>query len=307
MDPTQTVLVDADTTFALLWECQTQGHQTYHCLIQDVIYDQGRIAFKASPATLKQDANEPMVLGSLETIWAKDIDVVLVRKDPPFDSTYLWATQLLELAKHETLVVNDPKGLREANEKLYALNFRKWMPETLVASRTEEIVSFAHLMGGQVVIKPLSGAGGDSVFLLSPADRNHRAIIETVTQNGKRVAMVQKYLPEVVQGDKRILLLDGEPLGAIWRIPRADDVRSNIHVGGSVTHADVSPQELEMIKEMGPKLKADGLYFVGLDVIGGKLTEVNVTSPTGIQQMSRLTGQNLSAKVVDWLSRRTAS
>ncbi len=181
------------------------------------------------------------------------------------------------------------------------MQFLSCMPETLVSSDKARINAFAVEMGGRAVIKPLSGAGGDGVFLLDQKDLNTNQIIETVTHGGARVAMVQAFLPEVVRGDKRILLLDGEPLGAILRVPRKDDVRSNIHVGGTVQACALDDDDRRIVAAVAPRLRADGLVFVGLDVIGGRLTEVNVTSPTGIQQMSRLSGQNLSAKVVDWI------
>jgi glutathione synthase len=175
------------------------------------------------------------------------------------------------------------------------------MPETLVTSDKVRIKAFMRQVGGKAVIKPLSGAGGDGVFLVKDDDLNVNAIIETVTHVGKRLAMVQSFLPAVVKGDKRILLLDGEPLGAILRVPQKDDVRSNIHIGGSVHATELDDDDRRIVAALAPRLRQDGLVFVGLDVIGGKLTEVNVTSPTGIQQMSRLMGQNLSARVIDWI------
>ncbi len=311
MDPPQTVLVDADTSFALMEEAAARGHRVDHCLIQDLFAEAGprgaahRAGARLRRATMSRDpARPPISLGEEERAYLDEIDVVLVRKDPPFDSNYLWATQLLELARGKTLVVNDPRALREANEKLYALHFPQQMPETLVSSDKEQIKEFLRAQGGKVVLKPLSGAGGDGVFLLRDDDLNVNAIIETVTQAGRRMAMVQEFLPDVVRGDKRVLLLDGEPLGAILRVPRKDDVRSNIHVGGTVEKVALDEHDRRIVDALRERLRADGLYFVGLDVIGGRLTEVNVTSPTGIQQMSRLDGVNLSARVIDWLEER---
>jgi glutathione synthase len=243
----------------------------------------------------------PITLAGPEDVLLENVDAVLMRKDPPFDSNYLWATQLLELARDRTLLVNDPSALRDANEKLYALHFLSCMPDTLVTSDKDRIKAFTNEVGGRAVLKPLSGAGGEGVFLLKNDDLNVNAIIETVTHAGKRVAMVQRFLPDVVKGDKRILLLDGEPLGAILRVPQKDDVRSNIHVGGTVVGAQLDDDDRRIVETLAPRLRADGLVFVGLDVIGGRLTEVNVTSPTGIQQMSRLTSTNLSSRVIDWI------
>ena len=310
MDPPETVQVDADTSFALMEEAQARGHRVDHCLITglfattDPTTGVRRPGARVRRASMFRDpAVAPITLGVPERVWLDEIDAVLMRKDPPFDSNYLWATQVLELARGTTLLVNDPRGLRDANEKLYALHFPAQMPATLVSNDKDDIKAFLHAQGGKVVIKPLSGAGGDGVFLLVEGDLNVNAIIETVTQVGRRMAMVQEYLPDVVKGDKRVLLLDGEPLGAILRVPRKDDVRSNIHVGGTVEKAPLDDHDGRIIAALRDRLRADGLVFVGLDVIGGRLTEVNVTSPTGIQQMSRLDGVNLSGKVIDWIER----
>jgi len=248
----------------------------------------------------------PITLGAAEDVWLDEVDAVLMRKDPPFESNYLWATQLLELVRDKTLLVNDPRALRDAHEKLYTLHFLDHMPTTLVTNDKERIKAFIVEMGGRAVLKPLSGAGGDGVFLLAEGDLNVNAIIETVTHSGKRLAMAQRFLPEVVTGDKRILVLDGEALGAILRVPRKDDVRSNIHVGGSVVACELDADDHRIVTALASRLREDGLVFVGLDVIGGKLTEVNVTSPTGIQQMSRLMGRNLSARVIDWIEKHAS-
>lgn len=313
MDPPETVQPDADTSFALMEEAQARGHRVEHCLITDLFAHadpqtgERRAGARVRQASMSRDPSRaPITLGEGRRVWLDELDAVWMRKDPPFESNYLWATQILELARGKTLLVNDPRGLRDANEKLYALHFPREMPATLVSSDKDDIKAFLRAHGGKVVLKPLSGAGGDGVFLLRDDDLNVNAIIETVTQLGRRMAMVQEFLPDVVRGDKRVLLLDGEPLGGLLRVPRKDDVRSNIHVGGSVAKAPLDEHDLRIIAAVRDKLREDGLYFVGLDVIGGRLTEVNVTSPTGIQQMSRLDGVNLSAKVIDWLERRVA-
>lgn len=306
MDPPSTVHIDLDTTFALMEAAEERGHRVDHCLITDLYWDRDQVGARLRHARVQRDPAAPILLGELEDVPLSRIDVVLVRKDPPFESNYLWATQLLEHARGSTLVVNDPRALRDANEKLYATHFPQVMPDTLVSSDAGQIRAFCREMGGKVVIKPLSGAGGDGVFLLLEEDLNFSAIVETVTHLGKRLAMVQRFLPEVSVGDKRILLLDGEPLGAILRVPKRGDVRSNIHVGGSVVKAELDDRDRAIVAAVAGKLKADGLFFVGLDVIGGHLTEVNVTSPTGIQQMQRLDGQPYSARVVEWLEQRVS-
>ncbi|UJR85179.1 glutathione synthase [Sandaracinus amylolyticus] len=307
MDPVSTVLVDADTSFALMLAAQERGHRVDHALITDLFLHGWRLGARVRRATMQRDPIAPITLGDYEDVWIDDVDAVLVRKDPPFDANYLWGCHLLEHVRGKTLVVNDPRALRDANEKLYATHFPSLMPATLVSNDKARIKRFVSEVGGRAVLKPLSGAGGESVFLLAEGDLNVNAIIETVTLDGKRVAMVQEFLPKVTEGDKRILLLDGEPLGAILRVPQRGDVRSNIHVGGTVEKTALDANDRAICAEVGPRCKKDGLYFVGLDVIGGKLTEVNVTSPTGIQQMSRLSGQDLSGRVIEWLEQRSAS
>jgi glutathione synthase len=253
-----------------------------------------------------QDSAPHFQLGTPETVRLADTDCVFVRKDPPFNAEYLYLTLLLERLRGRALVMNDPRGLRDANEKLYALHFSEHMPATMVASNADQIFAFVKNLGGQGVIKPLDGAGGSGVMLLTIGDKNARAIVENLTGEGKRLAMVQQYLPEILQGDKRILLLDGAVLGAINRIARTDDLRSNIHVGGRVEACEVTPAERKLIADIAPRLKADGLIFVGLDVIGGKLTEVNVTSPTGIQELSRHRGVDVAANVIEWVEKNAA-
>lgn len=303
MDPVTTVLVEEDTTFALMLEADRRGHRVDHCLVRDVSLQDGVARATVRQARPRPDPADPVPLGEPEDLELRHVDVVFVRKDPPFDSEYLWLTLLLEHLRGQTLVVNDPRGLRDANEKLYACQFPELMPRTLVASSKARIKRFLDEVDGKAVIKPVEGHGGGGVFALLSGDNNLNGLIEAVTQNGTRVAMVQELIPEVTEGDKRILLLDGEPLGAILRVPQGD-WRSNIHVGGKVVRSDLSDADRRIVAAMAPRLREDGLWFVGLDVIGGKLTEVNVTSPTGIQQMTRLDGVDYPARVVDWLEGR---
>jgi glutathione synthase len=243
-------------------------------------------------------------LGEAFDVRLAETEAVFIRKDPPFDRAYSYATLLLEQVRDRTLVVNDPRGIRDANEKLYALHFARFTPRTLVTADRDRIHAFVDEVGGKGVIKPLDGAGGAGVLLLDRTDKNRRAIADLLTADGRKLVMVQEYLPAVREGDKRILLLDGEPLGAINRVPRADDLRSNIHVGGVVEPTLVTAQERAVIAALAPKLREDGLFFVGLDMIGGKLTEVNVTSPTGIQELSRHLGRDVATDVIAWVERR---
>ena len=308
MDPVSTVQVDADTSFALMLEAQARGHRVDHALASDLELTDGRVFATVRRATMQRVKEAPILLGEPERVdVGATIDAVLIRKDPPFDSDYLWLTLVLERLRGErTLVVNDPRGLRDANEKLYACHFPELTPRTLVSANKARIKEFVAEVGGRAVIKPVDGHGGEGVFALLEGDKNFNGLVEHVTRLGKRLAMVQSFIPEVTEGDKRILLIDGQILGAILRVPQKDDVRSNIHVGGSVKPAELTDADRHIVTTVTPKLRADGLFFVGLDVIGGKLTEVNVTSPTGIQQMSRFAGRSCETPVIEWLEAKTA-
>jgi glutathione synthase len=231
----------------------------------------------------------------------------MIRKDPPFDTVYLHLTQQLDLIKEHTLVVNDPAGLRAANEKLYALSFEQWMPPTLVTRDRAEILEFTRSVGGRAVLKPLDGAGGSGVVTLSTGDKNARALTDILTHEGRSQAMVQAFQPEIEKGDKRVLLLDGECIGAILRVPREDEFRANIHVGGSVVATQLTENEQKLVSALGPRLRQDGLFFVGLDLIAEKLIEVNVTSPTGIQELGRLTRTEPEGRVIEWIEERVRS
>ena len=302
MDPVSTVIVDEDTSFALMFEAQSRGHRVDHCLPSDVGLRGRRVIARARQATMRLDAEAPITLGDPEDIELTDVDAVFIRKDPPFTDAYLWLTLVLDHLEGSTLVVNSPRGLREANEKLYAHHFPEIVPPTIMTSHKDEILRFVGDVGGKAVIKPIDGHGGEGVFLLSNGDNNLNGLIEAVTHLGSRNAIVQALIPEIYdEGDKRILLVDGELLGVVGRVPSKGDLRSNVHVGGSATSAELSDADRKIIETIAPRLVADGLFFVGLDVIGGKLIEVNVTSPTLIQQMSRITGENLAAPVIERL------
>lgn len=303
MDPMDRVLPDKDTTFAFLRAAQRRGHVALHCEGRDVYVDGGDVWVRARPLTVS-DAVPHFAYGAPADVRLADVECVLVRKDPPFDAEYLYVTLMLEKVRGRTLVVNDPRGLRDANEKLYALHFARHMPRTLVTSDRERIHRFVAELG-VAVVKPLDGAGGSGVMVVDKADRNARSIVDYITGEGRRHAMVQQFLPAVREGDKRVLLLAGQVLGAINRIARDDDVRSNIHAGGRVEPCDVTAAERAIVADMAGRLAADGLVFVGLDFIGGKLTEVNVTSPTGIQELSRHQGRDVAEDVIRWIERST--
>ena len=305
MDPVSTVIVDEDTSFVLMLEAQSRGHHIDHCLPSDVGLRGQQVIARVRRATMERDASAPIKLGETVDVDLCDVDAVFIRKDPPFTDAYLWLTLVLDHLEGRTLVVNSPRGLREANEKLYAHHFPEIVPPTIMTSHKDEVLRFLKDVGGKAVIKPIDGHGGEGVFVLATGDPNLHGLIEAVTHLGRRNAIVQALIPEVYdRGDKRILLVDGDLLGVVGRVPRKGDIRSNVHVGGSATSASIDDADREIIATIRPRLVADGLFFVGLDVIGGRLIEVNVTSPTLIQQMSRLDGRNLSATVIDRLEHK---
>jgi glutathione synthase len=307
MDTLDRVNPEKDTTFAFIEAAQERGHESLHCLVSDLSIRGGRAHAKVR-TVVTSDADPRITLSAApRDLCLDDVDAVFIRKDPPFDRAYSYATLLLERARGGPLVINDPRGLRDANEKLYALHFQEWMPRTIVTSDRDAVFTFVDEVGGSAVIKPLDGAGGVGVMKLDRADKNARAIADVITHEGRHLAMVQEFLPDVTRGDKRVLLLDGELLGAILRVPRGDDIRSNIHVGGHVEPCELTPREHELVAAVAPRLRADGLVFVGLDVIGERLTEVNVTSPTGIQELARFTGTKPAAKVIEWTERAAAA
>jgi glutathione synthase len=306
MDTLDRVSPDKDTTFAFIEAAQKAGHESLHALPTDLGVRKGRVFTMVRGIRTAEDEPRIHLVGERREVALDTVDAVFIRKDPPFDQAYLYATLLLENARGGPLIVNDPRGLRDANEKLYAMHFPKWTPATVVTADRDVIFTFVKEVGGNAVIKPLDGAGGTGVCMLREGDKNNRAIVDMLTAEGQRLAMVQEFLPAVQKGDKRILLLAGEPLGAIMRIARGDDIRSNIHVGGRVEPCDITETERTMIADIGPRLAADGLYFVGLDVIGERLTEVNVTSPTGIQELGRFTNTRPADKVVAWVEQKRA-
>jgi glutathione synthase len=308
MDPPPLINPNTDTTLVLMLEAQQRGHELWHCEASQLALEGERAVAKAQPARAQRVAGSAIVLdAAARTLELSECDAVLMRKDPPYDLDYYFATLILERARGKTLLVNDPRGLRDANEKLYALHFPELVPPTVVTRDSARLRAFQAEEGGEMIVKPLDGCGGRGVFYCGPGDRNIPSILETVTDYGKKWVMGQRYLPEARAGDKRILLLDGEPLGAVLRVPREDEVRGNLHVGGQPKKTTLSPRDREICAALAPRLREDGLFFVGIDVIGDYLTEVNVTSPTGIQEINALEGNRLEARVVDWLQRRVGT
>jgi glutathione synthase len=303
MDPAEKMLPDKDTSFAFMRGAQTRGHECLHCLPHE-LSNYGRDVRARARAITVSDAAPHVVLGADTELEVAALDAVVIRKDPPFDAAYAHLTRQLDLVKDRTLVVNDPRGLRDANEKLFAFHFERHMPRSLVSSDPARILAFLRDVGGKAVLKPLDGAGGSGVVTLAEGDRNTRALIDLLTAEGSVLALAQEYLPAIEKGDKRVLVLDGEPLGAILRVPRPDDFRANIHVGGQVAPTTLTPDEEVLVRDVGARLREHGLWFVGLDLIGGKLIEVNVTSPTGIQELGRMSRTRPEEDVIAWLERR---
>ncbi len=306
MDPIGSVDIHADTTFALMLEAQSRGHRIACVDPGDLGIDGGRVVAKVFPVTLRREVGNHAELGEPQLAdLDAEFDAVFQRKDPPVDAAYVTATQILSLCRR-ALVWNRPSGILSANEKLYALHFADLMPETLVARETGRFLDFLDRMDGDMIVKPLDGRGGEGIFHVRRDDRNLFSILEQTTRFGTRLAMAQRYLPAVRRGDKRILLLEGEPLGALLRIPADGETRANLHVGGRAEKAGLDADDRRILERLAPWLARDGLHFVGIDVIGGLLTEVNVTSPTGIQEMNALDGARYEERVIERVERRIA-
>jgi glutathione synthase len=308
MDPLEAVLPDKDTTFVFMLEALRRGHKLYHLGLKR-LHAHGHQAFadaRRCEVTRAQPYYRFLDNGAQYPLEA--FDAIFMRKDPPADAPYLYATMILSLAdRARTFVLNEPAGLREANEKLYALNFPGAIPPTVVTYEIPRLKRFMEEQGGEMIVKPLDGHGGEGIFLARAGDRNLNAILEAVTRFESRPIMGQRYIPEIRNGDKRLIVLGGEPLGCTLRVPREDEHRGNIHVGGNCVKADITARDREICRMLRPRLERDGLYFVGLDIIGDFLTEVNVTSPTGIQEIDRLDGTNLEARVIDFVEARVTA
>jgi glutathione synthase len=305
MDPAQTMLPDKDTSFAFMRGAIARSHLCLHCVPTDVFNVGLDVFARVRPITVS-DAPPHVVLGDAMDVAVRDVDAIFIRKDPPFDDAYLWLTQQLDLARRDTLVINDPSGVRDANEKLFTMRFAHLMPQTMVSASPSRLIDYVKEVGGDAIIKPLDGAGGAGVVRIRSGDSNTRAIVDLLTREGRRLALVQQFLPSVREGDKRVLVLEGKPLGAIRRVPRPDEIRANIHVGGQVEATTLTEAEARLVDEVGAHLVEWGLWFVGLDLIAERLIEVNVTSPTGIQELGRLTGTRPELKVIEWVERKVA-
>ena len=306
MDPIEAVSIDADTTFVLMLEAQERGHEVLYVDQADISVARGGASVLATPVVLRREHGNHVDLGEpRQLLLDESVDVAFQRKDPPVDAEFTTATQILALCER-TLVLNRPESILAANEKLYALRFADLMTDTLVTRSTDEMREFLAAMGGEMIVKPLHGKGGEGIFHIVKGDRNLSSILEQATQFGTTWSMAQRYLPEVRVGDKRILLLEGEAIGAVLRVPADNETRANLHVGGRAARAPLDDADRKIIERVAPHLRADGFFFVGIDVIGGRLTEVNVTSPTGIQEINGLEDARLEATVIDRVEQRVA-
>jgi glutathione synthase len=307
MDPIDSINIDADSTFALALEAQVRGHALYHYLPQALTLRDGRLYARGRPLEVFRRHGNHHQFGAFEELDLGGFDVVLMRQDPPFDMAYITATHLLELLPGDgPLVVNDPASVRNAPEKLFVLRFKELMPPTLLTLDREEILAFWQ-EHGDIILKPLFGNGGAGVVHLRPGDENLNSLLEMYASVYREPVMVQRYLPEVRQGDKRIILVEGEPVGAVNRVPAEGEARANLHVGGRAVKTRLTSREREICAAIGPSLREQGLVFVGIDVIGDYMTEINVTSPTGIQEIARLDGVDLAANIWDAIEARFAA
>ena len=298
MDPLHSIDITGDSTFALMLEAQARGHKLWHYEVPHMWLDGARLKARVKPVTVQAVHGAHHEFGPESIIDLSDMDVVLMRQDPPFDMAYITATHMLEHIHPKTLVVNNPVSVRNAPEKLLVMHFPALMPPTLVSWDREAIRDFRALHK-DIIVKPLFGNGGIGVFRIKPDDENLGSLLDMFFAASREPLMVQRYEPAVRQGDKRIILIDGEPLGAINRVPPEGDSRSNMHAGGTPEPTSLTARELEICAAIGPTLKAQGLLFTGIDVIGGYLTEINVTSPTGLQQIARFDNLNLAAAIWD--------
>lgn len=307
MDPLETIGIAGDSTFALMLSAQARGARLFHYDAASLSYEDGRVRARARAVTVQRvegshfNASEPQTIDLVD-----DVDVVLMRQDPPFDIGYITATYLLERVAERTLVVNDPRSVRDAPEKLFVLDFARFMPATLITRSLAELRTF-HAKHGEIVIKPLHGNAGAAVFRIGRDGANLAALTELFGSVWKEPYIAQAFLPAVADGDKRIVLVDGEVAGAINRRPGAGEIRSNLAAGGSAEGTDLTARELEICAALAPELRARGLIFVGIDVIGGHLTEINVTSPTGIVAIDRFNGTDTAAMIWNAIDARLAA
>lgn len=303
MDPIERIDIRGDSTFALMLEAQSRGHALAYYTPDTIAMRDGRVSAALAPVEVRDTVGDHYRLGGFAREDLSALDVILMRQDPPFDMHYITATHLLEHVHPGTLVVNDPANVRNAPEKLFVTRFPDLMPPTLITRDRDEIAAFRREFG-DIVMKPLYGNGGQAVFLLTANDLNFGSLYDMFAATFREPWVVQRFLPEVRAGDKRIILVDGVFAGAVNRVPAADDLRSNMVRGGAAETTEITAREREICERIGPELAARGFVFVGIDVIGGLLTEINVTSPTGIRAIARLGGPDLAGRIWDAIEGR---
>ena len=306
MDPIEGVNINADSSFRLAEEAQKRGHELFVYTPDKLTFDDGRVMARANPLRVKRVQGDHAHLADPVLLDLAGVDVVWLRQDPPFDMAYITTTHLLDLIRDTTLVVNDPFWVRNYPEKLLVLQFPQLTPPTMIARNLADIRDFKH-RHGDIILKPLYGNGGAGVFRLDAGDRNLASLHEMFTGFSREPMIVQKFLPAVAKGDKRIILVDGEPVGAINRVPAEGETRSNMHVGGRPEKIGLTPRDREICAAIGPLLRERGQVFVGIDVIGDWLTEINLTSPTGIQELERFDGVNVAARIWEAIEARRAA
>ncbi len=306
MDHIASIDIEADSTFMLAMEAQARGYTLYHYEPDDLVFRDGRLSAHVQSLRVRREKGDHFTLGPPETRDLADVDVVLMRQDPPFDMAYITATHLLEHIHPDTLVINNPREVRNAPEKLFVTHFEGILPDTLITRDHGEIRAFRR-EHPDIIVKPLFGNGGADVFHIRPDDENLNALLEMFAEKYREPLIVQRYLPEVRRGDKRIILVDGEVAGAVARIPVEGDARANFHAGGRAEKTVLTEREHEICRIIGPALQDRGLIFVGVDVIGDFLTEINVTSPTGIQEINRLDGIQIEQLIWDAIERRLSA
>lgn len=304
MDPLERINIHGDSTFVLMLESEQRGHEVWFAEPKDLELRDNHAFVEARRASVRREAGNHFTLGETTRLALDECDGVFSRKDPPFDVDYLISTFILDhVDRRRVVCVNDSQSIRDWNEKLSALRFPELMAKTIVTGNLKRLRAFIEEVG-VAVVKPLSLAGGAGVLQLSHGDRNIGSALDLLTREGRSAIEAQAYIGAVVEGDKRIILLDGEPIGAINRRPKADDIRANMHVGGTAEKTGLSDREREICARIGPELSRRGLIFVGIDVIGGYLTEINVTSPTGLQEIARFDGSKPEAVIIDWVERK---
>ena len=300
MDAAESINRETDSTLLMMHESSKRGHEIYYCRVED-LFIKSATSFACMHSVEFSENEDIFCLSEPGDLPLAAMDAVFMRKDPPFDMNYVYATQILELASKDTFIINDPKGVRGANEKLYALNFPTAIPETIVTKDTNRLKSFLSEVGGEMIIKPLGKCGGEGIFYIKEGDKNINALFETSTNFQTEFIMGQRYIPEIKDGDKRIILINGEAVGAVSRVPQDDEHRGNIHIGGKGVRCEITKRDKELCNIIAPRLKQDGLYFVGLDIIGDWITEINVTSPTCLVEINKLNNVNIETLLIDFV------